>query len=262
LLSWAYTFGSVCRYKRYSGGSLITLADSPKNEFYENGGIANRTSPVVQAPVIPSPQPGNVPIPLATIGFTDIKSFTLYLEYDPAIIAYQNSFTKNPAFDSNFIVGDNPGTGNNRFIVIQWFASSPVTLADGSLICTLDFNYPAASCDPCPLAWYDTGPTCEFADGAGDVLLDMPKPDYYIDGIIAPGLPVTWTGNAGNNWFEELNWDACGSPDKLRNVIIPDVSPNAFPVINLPAECYSITIENNAAVSISSSGSLSVGEQQ
>jgi hypothetical protein len=260
LLNWSYTFGSVCRYKRYSGGVLITMTDSPKNEYYQDGGIADRTSPVITAPTIAGPEPGPVPLAFYADEFVDIKSFTLYLEYDPAIIAYQNSFTKNPAFDSNFIVGDSPGVGDMRMIIMQWFSFTPVSLPDGSLICTLDFNYLSATCDPCVLGWYDTGPTCEYADGEGHVLMDVPKVDFYHDGIIAPGSPATWTGNAGSDWHNASNWDSCGIPDIMRNVVIPDVSPLPFPVISSAVDCHSLTVEEGAMITISSSGSLIIGE--
>lgn len=259
LLSWSYTFGSICRYKSYVGGNLITLDDSPKYEYYMDGGISNRTAPFITAPILADPVPGPLPVNITSSGFNSIKSFTLYLDYDATILAYQNSFEKNPSFDSNFIVGDNPGTGNNRFIVIQWFANNPLTLADGAVICTLDFNYLTANCNPCSLHWNETGPTCEFTDENNDVLIDMPAEDHYFDGIVASGQPVVWTGDESSDWDNELNWNECGTPDTLRNVVIPDVSPNAFPIISTPIECESITIQTGATLTVSSSGSVTVG---
>jgi len=259
LLSWSYTFGSICRYKSFIGGNLTTLYDTPKYQYYMDGGISNRTAPFITAPVLADPVPGPLPVNITASGFNSIKSFTLYLDYDATILDYQNSFEKNPAFDSNFIVGDNPGTGNNRFIVIQWFANNPVTLADGSVICALDFDYLAANCNPCLLNWNETGPTCEFTDENGDVLIDMPPENYYFDGIVASGQPVIWTGNESDEWDNILNWDECGTPDNLRDVVIPDVSPNAYPIINSPVYCKSITIQTGATLSVSSSGSITIG---
>ena len=256
LLSWAYTFGAICRYKRYSGSTLVTLTDNPKYQYYQNGGVSNRTAPVTIAPIMANPSPGALPVPVTVNAFSGIRSITLYLEYDPGIITYQNSFTKNPAFDSNFIVGDNPGGEGKRLIVIQWFGFTPIDLADGSTLCTLDFNYPTPTCNPCLLAWSDSGPSCEYVDGLDDVLIDMPQSDYYIDGVVAPGLPVTWTGNVSNVWNDAGNWSECGTPDSLRNVMVADVSPNPFPVINTSVCCRSIEIQPNAILTISSSGSL------
>jgi hypothetical protein len=260
LLSWSYTFGSICQYQRYAGNTLVPLSDAPKFLYYQNGGISNRSAPETFAPMVASPAPGPLPVVLTIRGFNSIRSLTLYLEYDPAIITYQNSFSKNPAFDSNFIVGDNPGTGGKRFIVIQWYSNLPVTLPDDSVLCTLDFMYPSATCNPCTLAWYDTGPTCAYTDTTGNVLIDMPQDLYYIDGIVASGLPASWTGNISNSWNEAGNWDACGMPDILRSVVIPDVSPNSFPVITVPASCYSLKIETGATLTVSANGSINVGK--
>lgn len=258
-LGWAYTFGSVCQYKRLSGGILTVLADLPKYQFYENGGISYRSAPVATAPVIGSPVTGSLPITVAVSGFTSIKAFTLYLEYYPAIITYQNTYTKNPAFESNFIIGDNPGSEGKRRIVIQWYGS-PVTLADGDTLCTLDFSYIAPDCNTSPITWYDIGPTCEFSDNGGDVLIDMPTAVHYVNGIIGAGLAAIWTGSNGSNWFDPNNWNACGIPDQSKNAVIPDVSPLPYPVISDTVHCRSLEIQPGATLVISQTGVLIVGE--
>ena len=255
ILSWAYTFGSVCQYKRHVGGILTALADTPRYLYYLNGGISNRSAPVTSVPYITNPVTGPLPVPVSVNGFSNIAGVTLYMEYDPAVITYQNSFEKNPAFDSNFLVGDNPAPGGKRQIVIQWFGSA-LDLDNGSTLCTLDFNYPVATCTPCFLSWFDNGSSCEFADGSGEVLIDMPQVDYYENGIASPGLPVTWTGNISSAWDNAGNWTECGLPDITRDIIIPDVSPNSFPVINMAGFCRSISIESGATLTIGATGSL------
>jgi hypothetical protein len=258
LLNWAYTYGSVCEYKRYVNSALTLLNDTPRYQFYLNGGISDRSAPIIFAPIVKAPEVGSLPITITVSGFSEIGSFTLYLEYDPGIISYLNTFTKNPAFDSNFQVGDNPGFGDMRFIVIQWYGGS-VTLTDGSTLCSLDFNYPEAVCEISLLSWYDSGPSCEFTDAPGDVLIDMPANVYYKDGIVQAGLPSTWNGNNGSDWSDPDNWSGCGLPDFNKKVVVPDVSPNAFPVITDTAECKSIEIENGAVITISANGKLLIG---
>ncbi len=260
ILSWAYILGSVCQYKRYVSGVLTALNDSPKYLFYQNGGISNRTAPVTFAPALTNPVPGDLLVPITVNGFTYIRALNLYLEYDPAIITYQNSFSKNPAFGSSFIVGDIPGTGGKRIIVIQWYDGSAVTLADVSTLCTLNFTYPTASCSPCALGWFDNGPSCEYADGLGNVLIDMPQADFYLNGQVAEGLLYTWTGSISSAWNDAGNWNACGIPDITRQVVIPDVSPNSFPTITGTASCKSIKIQTGATLTISPTGSISVGD--
>ncbi len=259
ILNWSYNYGSICQYKRWAGGNLTTLGDNPKYQYYQDGGISNRGAPLIFAPVVEDPVAGPVALPLTVEDFYDISGFTLYFEYDPVFITYQNSFSKNPAFNYSFVVGDNPGFNGKRFLVIQWYGDD-VDLSDGSVMCTLNFTYNSAQCNPSPLIWYDSGPSCEFADVNDNVLIDLPKALYYFDGNISAGLPVVWTGLAGSVWGDPGNWTSCGTPDITRNVIIPDVSPNSFPVINGTAYCKSIKIETGATLTVSQAGNIVVGE--
>jgi hypothetical protein len=258
MLNWSYTFGSICQYKKYVGTILTPLSDTPKYDYYLNGGISNRTAPLTFAPAIANPVQGALPVAITANGFTTIGGFTLYLEYDPAIITYANSYVKNSAFGSAFQVGDFAGENGKRLIVIQWYGNS-VTLASGATLCTLNFNYPAPNCNPCALTWFDNGPSCEYTDNLGDVLIDMPQPNYYTDGIVASGLHPTWTGNIDNSWDNPGNWNACGVPDLSRMAVIPDVAPNANPVLNSSGYCKSITVKSGATLSIGASGSITVG---
>jgi hypothetical protein len=257
LLTWDYSNGSVCQYKRYVGGVLTTLNDSPQYLFYLNGGISNRTAPFTYAPNFTNPVPGALPVPITVNGFTNIGALTLWMEYDPAVITYM-SFTKNPAFVSNFNVGDNAGFGDKRLIMIQWFGG-PVTLANGSVICTLNFSYPTANCNSCALSWFDSGPSCEYADGPGNVLIDMPQSNYYFNGNVAEGLLYTWTGNSSSAWDNAANWNACGIPDIARQVVIPNVSPKPFPIITGSASCKTIKIQTGATLTVSPTGSITLG---
>lgn len=258
LLNWAYTYGSVCQYHRYVNSVLTLLTDSPKYLYYLNGGISNRGAPVTMAPVIQEPVAGPVYLPVTVNNFTDVGGFTLYLEYDPTVIAYLNTFTKNPAFDGNFLVGDYPGIGGKRLIVMQWYGYS-MSLADGSALCTLNFSYPSPTCNPCVLSWYDNGPTCEYADGSSNILIDLPHESYYPGGLVEPGSPSMWTGSVSSEWNNPGNWDACGIPDQTRKAVIPNIAPGAFPVISSEVHCRSLTILSGATVTVSPAGMVVVG---
>jgi len=185
ILYWSYSSGYVCKYQRYVSGVLTTLTDDPKYLFYKNGGIANRGAPITHAPELMPTGPGPLPVPVKVDNFTDIGALTLYLEYNPAIMTYQNTFTKNPAFGSSFVVGSVPGTGGNMMIVIQWFGNTGITLPNGSTLCTLNFNYTLTSGTTCTLNWFDNGPSCEYADGPGYVLADQPTPTFYTNGNVS-----------------------------------------------------------------------------
>jgi|GEM_PF-1518712 len=212
ILSWAYNFTSICQYSRYIGATLTTLNDSPRYLFYLNGGISDRGAPVTFAPVITVTGLGSVPVPLTVNAFTGIGAFTLELEYDPAIMTYQN-FTKNPAFGSTFLVGNIAGNGGKMRVRIQWYGNA-VTLTNGATLCTLNFNYTAPNSDGTTLIWFDDGPSCEYSDGSTAVLIDLPNNDFYHDGLVSPpvvsitispsanpvcqGTPVTFTASGVN----------------------------------------------------------------
>jgi hypothetical protein len=258
-LNWAYTYGSVCQYQRYVSNVLTTLSDSPKYLYYHNGGISCRAAPAIFAPVVLDPVSGPLPLPVTVNDFNDIGGFTLYMEYNPSMLSFLNTFSKHPAFDSNFLVTDNAGFNGNRLIIIQWYGYS-LSLADGDTLCTLDFSYLTPTCESSLLSWYDNGPTCEYADGASNILIDVPGDIFYADGMVGPGLPATWTGNLNSNWNDPGNWDECGIPDPVRNVVIPNVSPAPFPVISTEVHCKSLLIQSGAMVTISQAGMVVVGE--
>jgi hypothetical protein len=259
ILSWAYTFGSVCQYKRIVNTVMTTLSDSPKYLFYKNGGISNRVAPVTFVSSFPDPAPGPLPVSVIVNGFDNVGALTLYLEYDSTVIHYLGTFTKNPVFISSFLVGNNIGSGGKKLMVIQWFGDA-VNLDDGDTLCTLNFSYPSANCQPCFLNWYDNNSSCEYTDAQGNVLIDMPQADYYINGLVAEGLPAVWTGNIGNAWDNPANWSDCGTPNIRRRVIIPDVSPKAYPVITDSGYCKSIIIETGAMLTVGPNGSIAVGD--
>jgi hypothetical protein len=71
----------------------------------------------------------------------------------------------------------------------------------------------------------------------------------------------TWTGNAGNAWNNPDNWGGCGVPDIAINVIIPNVSPNPFPVITDNVFCKTLRIETGAILTVYIFGSIIVGDE-
>ncbi len=143
-------------------------------------------APITYAPVLTVMATGPVAVPVTVTGFAGVGSMTLSLEYDPSIMSYV-SFIKNPAFGSSFLVGNNPGVGGKMIILIQWFGT-PVTLASGSTICTLNFNYTASNSNGTLLKWFDNGPSCQYTDANTAVLNDIPGTYFYHNGSVAPPL--------------------------------------------------------------------------
>ncbi len=204
ILNWAYTYGSVCQYKTYISGVLTAMNDNPQYSYYINGGIANRAAPVTTAPAISNPVAGTVQVPIIVYsGFTSIGAVTLYLEYDTTIVTYLNTFTKNASFNSSFLVGNVAGTGSKKMIVIQWYGGG-VTLANGSTICTLNFTY-IANGTTTALRWFENGPSCEYADATGNVLIDTPTSSYYNNGVIGPALKLKGQLSYNNTAVTPIN---------------------------------------------------------
>lgn len=182
-LSWTYTSGSVCQYYRYVGATLVTLNHLPRDSFYINGSISNRVAPVTHAPVLTITASGPLNVPITVNNFTDIGGITLSLEYDPAILTY-TTFTKNAVFGSSFLVGAIAGTSGKMLISLAWYGTG-VSLPNGSTLCTLSFNYSTAIGTNCALTWRENGPSCEYTDGQGDKLIDLPTDDFYINGSVS-----------------------------------------------------------------------------
>jgi hypothetical protein len=70
---------------------------------------------------------------------------------------------------------------------------------------------------------------------------------------------VIWTGNVDSDWDDAGNWNACGIPTINTHVIIPNVTPRAFPYVTVDGYCKTIDIKPGATVHVSLTGSITVG---
>jgi hypothetical protein len=134
--------------------------------------------------------PGNFTVPVSVTGFTNIGAISLTFDYDYAVIQYVAG-TPNPLL-SSFILGDADLSNGFHRITMGWFGSA-TSLADGSVIMTITFNYISGNTE---LTWNDDGPSCEYADGQYNVLNDVPMGDFYINGYVCGviGIPGAVTG--------------------------------------------------------------------
>ena len=86
---------------------------------------------------------------------------------------------------------------------------------------------------------------------------------YLRPGATGSGTPVVyqWNGSVSTDWFNANNWTPAQVPTINDAVTIPNGCPN-YPVINNGitniAYCASMTIENNASVTIEPNGYLTV----
>jgi PKD repeat protein len=180
-LVWLDDVLNTSRYEKYSNGSYIVLNDAPKASFYINGGISNRGAPVTSAPVIVNPSPGTVAVPVTVNNFTSIYAMTLNLEYNQDVLTYLGC-TPNQNLGGVINTGTSMGPNGKMLMTVSWYGVA--SLADGSTVFTISFNYSTSNGNNSALNWYESGSSCEYADQYANPLLDSPTADYYQNGLI------------------------------------------------------------------------------
>jgi hypothetical protein len=75
--------------------------------------------------------------------------------------------------------------------------------------------------------------------------------------VLKPEM-VVWNGSVSDDWMVAGNWTPAYVPDEDVDAIIPDVSPNPFPVVNGPASCRNLEIQNQAALTVPEPNNLLV----
>lgn len=206
VLSWSYSSGNICQYYIYSNGSYTLAGDNPKSSYYINGGISDRGAPVTTAATVAGAVSGStVSVPVTVTGFDSIGSMYLQLDYDSTALTFQ-SLTPNASFGGAFSYGVANASGTVKRITVGWYGSK-LTLADQAVIYTVQFLYtntPGKS-NHSGLTWFDNGPSCQYADGAGDALIDAPTEDYYKNGLV-------FSQYAAKTWLPAITGATPGSP--------------------------------------------------
>jgi hypothetical protein len=151
--------------------------------------VRSQDAPVTVAGSVINPQVGtDITVPVTIRNYEDIGSFSLVLDYDPAVVTFINN-VPNVSLD-NFLLDNNPLTGR---IVISQYSLGGITLGDGSHLVDLTFHYLGGTT---ALSWFTENQSCEYAKfdgGLYTVLNDMPHPLFYIDGAISGHSgPVTY----------------------------------------------------------------------
>ena len=156
----------------------------------------SQNAPVTIAPVIYAETGSSVDVPVRVTGFSAIGAVSLTLNFDTAVLAFQNS-AFNPDFPGMSIQNASAGV-----VIIGGFSFSGdgITLADSTVLFTLTFLYKSGTSG---LQWMDNGGSCEYV-GASPLFLvlnDTPQSAFYLDGSVsgfpAPGAAGTITGPPG-----------------------------------------------------------------
>ena len=145
-----------------------------------------QNAPVTTLPVMTACPGSVIAVPITVNGFNNIGAVSLTMNYDAAILTFIN------ATNSLGLMID--GTTIPGKIVTVGFFSSATTLANGTILFTLNFTYNGGST---AMTWNTEGISCEYDDYPNfQPLNDIPKSNYYINGQADPVLGVDFT--AGN----------------------------------------------------------------
>jgi PKD repeat protein len=174
-LTWITTDATSCRFNDAAGNAFYDL---PKSTFYIDGLVASHTAPQIAASNVTATPGQQVTVPLKVFHFSGIGLFSFTLDYDPAVLTWQSAALV-PSIGGTFTAS---AAGLGR-IVLNWTGSA-ASLADGSTLVNLVFTYNGGAS---PLAWFDDGSSCRYAEsGTGPSLYDVPKSSYYINGYAGP----------------------------------------------------------------------------
>ncbi len=154
------------------------------------------TAPITTAGTLAACPAATVAIPLTTVNFNNIASFSLRLEYDPTKMTY-SSFSNLASVLTGASIVNSVVSGSVNKIMITFTNATGVTIASGGKIVDLNFTYIGGTS---ALAFNNTsggGADCQYTNGFGIVLTDTPTASYYFDSQVtssAPGTPGTITG--------------------------------------------------------------------
>jgi len=183
-LVWLFSgFGNVCQYKKYSSGSYIILNDSPKQSYYLNGGFSSRGAPSTYAPVINTPSPGPLAVPVTVNNFSDIGNFNLSIEFDGDVLSFVNC-VKNPLLTAQLYAGLQTGSNGNMILNISYTDPYTISLPNGSTLFTINYNYSTTSGSCSGLNFINDGSNCEYANGFAEPYFDIPTSSYYYNGLV------------------------------------------------------------------------------
>ncbi|MCX6270320.1 MAG: cohesin domain-containing protein [Bacteroidetes bacterium] len=136
---------------------------------------------IITIPNISSCPGTAVSFPLTVQNFTDVASFSITTNFNPAVLTY-TGYSLNPALSGGFTVVNCPGPDFNQ-VKAAWFSLSAVNLPPGATLITFNFNYSGGS----SFVSFDlvTEGNCAFSNILGDLL-----PAGWINGFMGPTVPL------------------------------------------------------------------------
>lgn len=146
--------------------------------------VSGQYAPIITSSNVFNAEPGEqVTIPVTVTNFDNIGGFTLTLDYNYDEIQFVSG-TQNSSLGGTFNIGDIDLGNRVHRLTVSWFkpGNIGVTLEDGSTLVEYVFTFLKG---PAQLNWFENGPSCEFTDPGANVLIDIPKSEYYHNAIVS-----------------------------------------------------------------------------
>lgn len=145
---------------------------------------------------------GPLDVAVTVWDFDTIGAVYLSIDYDSRVLLFTGA-TPHSSMPT-FLSGDaDLGDWTHR-ITLGWYGNG-LTLPDNSTIMTLHFNFLEGYS---ALTFYDNGPSCEYANSDGQVLIDTPYSEYYHNGEVCGSLPNPGPIFGQTDVCQQDNWIA------------------------------------------------------
>jgi hypothetical protein len=242
--------GSSCEYADSQNNPLV---DTPTDTYYKNGVVASHVAPRTKAETIAfATVGGTVSVPVNVWNFNNIASFSLTLDFDPAVLTFINA-TPNPSIASTL----SASATNGRLLMGWYYTGQPGTslsLPDSTQIVYLNFTFHGGTST---LNFFNNGGTCEYTEGiTNDPLYDLPTATYYINGAVIPNRTVNL-----KVFLEGLYNSASHQMNHARNSLTnqyPGTTADQISVEFHNGSNYSNVVYTAANVNLSTTGLASV----
>ena len=214
--------GTIPGYQSFADDPLGLSQDYDGSSTTVTNDIVILTSPTCTALNLPTQAyaPGNISVPITVADFSNIGAISAKINYN----ATQLTFTG--------LSGEPSGmqtSAANGVLTLAWSNISPLSLANGATLATLNFTY-TGNATPTPLT-FQVAPNTELANGSGAVTCHTPtngsisQLSYKINGKVFAQTysGTTVTKNIGN---VSLNLTGTATASTTSNTTTYATSPN------------------------------------
>lgn len=151
--------------------------------------VKSQNAPVTFAPVYITTPGQAICIPFKVIDFTDIRTISLTIDYNPAVLEFSSVYSDAIPLTWTW---SGMATIPGRMIVGGYGPafSLPQPLPDTAVLFYACFYYNGSGT---PLIWYDDGTSCEYTDENMQPLNDIPQMNFYINGWVGETIIADFT---------------------------------------------------------------------